>query len=62
MAYKENNDNVKRKKEDAGTCKHHDLEEHDCVGVLGDVPFVVARVELVEACFANPIHCLSNTE
>ena len=61
MAYKENNGNVKRKR-DAAANKHHYLEQDEGVGIVGDVGLVVARVELVEASFANPIHGLSNTE
>ena len=60
MAYKENNDNVKRKR-DAAANKHHYLEQDEGVGIVRHVGLVVPCIKLVQAGLRDPIHGLKKT-
>ena len=62
MAYKENNQaKIKKKNRDAAANKHHDLEEHDGVGIVRHVALVVPCIKLVYPSFRYPIHGLKKT-
>ena len=49
------------KKEDAGSCKHHNLKQDYGVGVVANIPFVVPCIKLVYPSFRYPIHGLKKT-